>query len=330
LQLGYNFAFKGISASVGYTYSQLWPGLGLAASYNRGPRGGLNIDGLPQIFTEQSVVGQATLSLPVLRSRRFGSASITFSYRFQHFGPVDTDPIAPDPSAQLTYWPEKGILSTVGMRLSYARLYSYRYSVSPEKGRTLGVALGVTDEAIGADFHTIGVSWWWVEYVPMPWKSHVLALRLAGGISRGNLARRAIFAVGGLPEQDLLQSLLNQAPVGGAYLRGYPPGAAWGDQYHLLNIEYRFPIAWLDWAPWTIPLYFRRLSAAVFCDVGHAFFGVFNLDRFRDFRVGVGAEVLLDIVIGYYQWLTFRLGYAYGIMAPGGHTFHFLFGVPFG
>ena len=68
----------------------------------------------------------------------------------------------------------------------------------------------------------------------------------------------------------------------------------------------------------------------MFCDVGHAFFGELDQDKFKDIRVGVGAEVLLDLVIGHYQWMSFRLGYAYGIMAPGGHTFHFLFGVPFG
>ena len=73
-----------------------------------------------------------------------------------------------------------------------------------------------------------------------------------------------------------------------------------------------------------------RLSGAVFCDVGHAFFGEFDQDKLRDFRVGVGAELWLDLVVGYYQWLSFRMGYAYGIMAPGGHSFHFLMGVPFG
>jgi len=79
--------------------------------------------------------------------------------------------------------------------------------------------------------------------------------------------------VGGLPQQDLIQALLALAPVGGAYLRGYPAAALWGDQYHLLNAEYRFPVTWIDWAPWTLPVYLRRLSGAVFVDTGAAFFG---------------------------------------------------------
>ncbi|MFH2010334.1 MAG: BamA/TamA family outer membrane protein [bacterium] len=330
LSAGYNFATQGVSAGLAYSYAQLWPTIGLAGTYSRGPRGGLTIDGLPETYTEQSVLGQLTLSLPVLRSRRFGSGTIRLHYRVQHFGPVGQEPIPRDPSAQLTYWPEKGLLSNVGLRLSYSQLYSYRYSVSPERGRSLGISVSVNSEQLGADFHTVEVSWWWVEYLPMPWlRNHVLALRLAGGISRGNLARRGIFALGGLPDQDFIQSLVDQAPVGGAYLRGYPTGALWGDQYHLFNAEYRFPIAWLNWAPWTVPLYFRRLSGAVFVDVGHAFFGEFTQNTWKDFRVGVGAELLLDMIVGYYQWLSFRLGYAYGAMAPGGHTFHFLFGVPF-
>jgi len=61
--------------------------------------------------------------------------------------------------------------------------------------------------------------------------------------------------------------------------------------------------------------------------VGNAFFGPF---RTRDLKVGVGAELILDLVIGYYQYLTFRIGYAYGAMQPGGHQPYFVMGVPFG
>ena len=81
-------------------------------------------------------------------------------------------------------------------------------------------------------------------------------------------------------------------------------------------MEYRLPICWLNWAPWIFPLYFRLLSAAVFTDVGTAFFGEFDKDTIR---VGVGAELLVDVVIGYYQWMTMRFGYAYGLEKPGGH-----------
>jgi hypothetical protein len=311
-----------------YSYSGLWPSLGLSASTSQGPRGGLRLDGRPETFTEESLRMDASVSLPILRSRRFGSASLRFSYRLQRFEPVRAPEAAPDPGAILTSRPEHGLLSGGALGFSYSRIYGYRYSVSPEKGRSLGLSLGYYDPILGSDYRVLTTTWSWTEYLPMPWlHHHVLAIRLAGGFSRGNLLRRGMFSVGGLPYQDLLQAILDAVPLGGAYLRGYPVGAQWGDQYYLMNLEYRLPLLWLNWAPWTLPLYFRRLSAAVFTDIGTAFFGEF--DR-RKVRVGVGAELLLDVVIGHYQWMTLRFGYAYGLKEPGGHQYYFLFGVPFG
>ena len=37
-------------------------------------------------------------------------------------------------------------------------------------------------------------------------------------------------------------------PCLGASLRGYDPAVVYGEQYHLINLEYRFPICWLNWA----------------------------------------------------------------------------------
>ncbi len=328
LSASYNFSYKSVSANASYSYQRLWAALSASLSYSRGPRGGLTIDGHPEQFTEQNLLASASVSLPILRSNRFGAATLRFTYRYQRFNSVDEPAAPPDPDTQLLSRPEEGQLSGVALGISYGRVYGYRYSVSPERGRVLGVYLSYYDPHLGSDYQVLNVSWSWTEYLHMPWLAHhVLALRLAGGISRGTLYRRGVYTVGGLPGQDLLQALIDVAPVGGAYLRGYPSVAMWGDQYHLLNVEYRLPITWINWAPWTLPIYFRRLSAAVFTDVGAAFFGTMQRD---DVKVGLGAELLLEVVVGYYEPLTFRLGYAYGFMEPGGHSTYFLFGVPFG
>lgn len=328
LSASYNFARRSVAANANYAYSRFWPTWSAALSYSRGPRGGLVVDGAHEIFTEQNIVASSSLALPVLRSRRFGSATLRLTYRYQRFEAVGSPEVAPDPSLPIVSRPEAGQLSGVSLSISYSRVYGYRYSVSPERGRAIGLRFSFYDPTFGSDYRVVAGTWSWTEYVPMPWRhNHVLALRLAGGISQGTLLRRGLFTVGGLPGQDILQALLQLAPVGGAYLRGYPAAALWGDQYHLLNVEYRFPITWIDWAPWTLPIYFRRLSGAAFVDTGAAFFGPGHRD---DIKVGAGAEVLLDMVVGYSLWLTVRLGYAYGFMEPGGHTYYFLLGVPFG
>ncbi|MDX9999716.1 MAG: hypothetical protein RBU30_00325 [Polyangia bacterium] len=328
LSTSYYVPSQGFFFGASYGYSGLWPSLGLSASYSQSPRGGLKLDGRPETFVEENLRMDASVSLPVLRSRRFGSASLRFTYRLQRFAPAQATESPPDPGASLTSAPERGLLSGATMAISYSRIFGYRYSVSPERGRSLSLSMGYYDPALGSDYRILSASWSWTEYLPMPWlANHVLAIRLAGGFSRGNLQRRGFYSVGGLPYQDLLQAIIDAAPIGGAYLRGYPAGAQWGDQYYLLNIEYRLPLVWLNWAPWTLPLYFRRLSAAVFADLGTAFFGDFDRETIR---VGVGAELLLDLVIGHYQWMTLRFGYAYGLEEPGGHQYYFLFGVPFG
>lgn len=328
LSASYALATQGFYVGGAYSYTRLWPTLGLAASYSQGPRGGLRIDGRSEIFTEEHLRLDASVSLPVLRSRRWGSASLRLTYRVQRFAPTKPHDLRPHPESLIPSIPEAGILSGATLALSYSRVFGYRYSVSPEKGRSMGLSLSYYDPAMGGDYRVLSTTWSWTEYLPMPWLNHhVLAVRVAGGISRGNLMRRGVFSVGGLPNQDLLQAVIDASLIGGAYLRGYPPGAIWGDQYYLLNVEYRLPLFWLNWAPWTIPIYFRRLSAAVFTDVGTAFFGNFHREKIR---VGAGAELLLDFVIGYYQWMTLRVGYAHGFHEPGGHTYYFLFGVPFG
>ena len=121
---------------------------------------------------------------------------------------------------------------------------------------------------------------------------------------------------------------MNQAFVGSHYLRGYPPGVIGGSQYHLLNMEYRFPL----WNPergiQTLPVFLSHIWLAAFCDVGGAFQDKLDVD---ELVVGAGGEVLIRLMIGYFLPLTFRVGYAYGFMRKQGgeHQFFGLLGVPF-
>ena len=72
-------------------------------------------------------------------------------------------------------------------------------------------------------------------------------LSYEGGISGGDLKRRGVFYVGGFPEaEDFLRAALLNARPGQPRLRGYSAGVSYGDQYHVLNMEYRFPIVWLE------------------------------------------------------------------------------------
>jgi hypothetical protein len=113
---------------------------------------------------------------------------------------------------------------------------------------------------------------------------------------------------------------------GGPALRGYAPWSLYGDQFHLLNAEYRFPIAYLDRGVSTLPWWLGRIYGAVYADTGTAFFGDFD---FTKLKVGVGGQISIDTVVGYYVGSTLTLGYARGLMDGGKNQFYVFIGGSF-
>ena len=322
-----NFSLeKGVpSYSLVYAYNRLWPSIRLDTSHYRGPRGGLVLNGIKKTYVEQNWGAGAGVSLPVLRMRgHYGSISL--GYRFNWFRDGDETKILVGPDNLSPHLPEEGILSGVSLGLSYSNVERYAQSISAEKGRSIYVNLSVFHPTFGSDYQSTTITWAWTEYVDLPWADdHVLALRLGGGVGVGNLSRRGVFFVGGFPEQDVLRTLFGMDRPGGVYLRGYPPGFVYGNQYHLFNLEYRMPLFNIEKGFGSLPVYFTHVHAAAFVDVGNAFFGALEPE---ELKVGLGAELLLELIIGYALPTTLRLGYARGLMEEGGNEFHFLIGRP--
>jgi hypothetical protein len=315
-----------VSYGLSYAYERFWPSLGLDTGRSVGVRGGVVLDGIRQNYLEENYVGGVGLGLPVLRLPDH-SVTLSLGYRVNWFRNADAQTVIVEPGMVSPKFPEVGLLAGATLGATYATLQRYAWSVSNAKGRVLNVGLRMDHPSLGSDFQSTQLTYGWTEFVALPWFfDHVLALRLNGGISSGNLSRRGVFFIGGFPEQDIVRAVLDNTRVGGAFLRGYAPGVVYGDQYHLLNVEYRMPLFNIEKGFSTLPLYFTRVHGAAFADVGHAFFGRLALS---DLKVGVGAELLLEAVIGYYVPCTFRIGYARGLMDPGDNEFHFLLGTPF-
>jgi outer membrane protein assembly factor BamA len=209
---------------------------------------------------------------------------------------------------------------------SFSNSRSSTRAISPEAGRSISTSVSLFHPVLGSEAFQVAFRYRWSEYILMPWRHHhVLALSLGGGISASD-SGGDVFYLGGYNEQDILTALIGQSYLGGTYLRGYPPGVIGGSQYHLLNAEYRFPL----WAPErgisTLPVYLSHLWFALFCDVGGAFARDLDVD---ELLVGVGAEVLIRVVIGYQIPFTFRIGYARGVMDGGVDQFFAVLGLPF-
>ena len=302
---------------ISYSYNRFWPSIQLSTSRSEGPRGGLSLDGERLNYIEENYGAGLTIGLPVLRIPDH-AVTVSVGYRFNWFRDGDDNAVFVEPGMVSPVLPNVGVLSGLTTGLSYRNVNRYAFSISSAEGRQINLNLRVNNTALGSDYDSVQFTWAWAEYVDLPWLSHhVLALRLAGGLGRGDNTRRGLFFIGGFPEQNLIDTIIDIAPLGGAYLRGYAPGTFFGDQFHLLNVEYRAPLFDIERGISSLPIYVNNLHLAVFADVGNAFFG--HLDP-EELNVGVGAELLLEWSIFYVQPFTLRVGYARGLMGRGRKT----------
>ena len=62
----------------------------------------------------------------------------------------------------------------------------------------------------------------------------------------------------------------------------------------------------------TLPFFVQRMAGNLFLDYGGAF-NELDIENYRDqLHTGIGAELLIDMQIGYVTLLNVRLGYAKG------------------
>jgi outer membrane protein assembly factor BamA len=129
-----------------------------------------------------------------------------------------------------------------------------------------------------------------------------------------------LFSIGGFADLPLLDSFRSNLRQSGFRLRGYKPGQFAGNDFNLLNVEYRTPLWYADRGVSTLPFFMRTLSGAVFFDYGAAYDRLDLRDPLELFHAGVGAELWLDLVVGYYISGNLRFGVAKGLdaTAPSG------------
>lgn len=318
-----------VAFSANYSYGRFWPDLHVGVGRVLQPRGGLFLNGVERAYDEESWSAGVSIGLPLVR-KTVENLSMSLSYSF-NFTRIDSKLPAPDPNQISPRYPEVGRQAGFGLSIGYSNLRRYLYSVSVEEGRYFNFNLGISHRALGAQYDAYSASWNYGDHIPLRWvhkalRNHVLALTYSGGIAGGDLRHRGTYYLGGYPQQDILRSIFDFGRPGGATLRGYGYGSVFGNQFHVLNVEYRFPIVWIERGYNTLPIYFRRLHGRVFVDYGGAFTGPIALDKLK---LGVGAELLLELTYLYYFSAALQLGYARGVDAGGGNHVYFLLNNPF-
>ncbi len=227
------------------------------------------------------------------------------------------EPERPIPAALEPYRFRDGFLSETSLQGTYSDARRFVRSISPEEGREVSVGLRLAGPEIGSDYALKRARASVAQYVRVPFTRHwVVALRGAGGVADGTIGGRAPFELGGLSEPNALALLPGAIAAPNDQLRGYPRGALDGSGYVLGNLELRFPIANPTRGRSTWPLFLRRVHGAMFLDGGDAFDlpGEIRLAGHRlaadELRFGTGAELRLEVVLGYELRTDVRIGVA--------------------
>ncbi|MBI1909360.1 MAG: PD40 domain-containing protein [Deltaproteobacteria bacterium] len=187
----------------------------------------------------------------------------------------------------------------------------YPASISPEGGHRLNMNFMLTDEVLGSKAGLEQQLFWGEErlFLPLPWQHHVIALRSAGGIALGDQLFQGNFGLGGAIGEGFLTGTSSRV----FSLRGLPLVTFSRDRAMVISAEYRVPLFRLQRGLGTLPLFLNSAHLGLFADYGDAWnkdqkTGGF-VDFFKDFLLGVGAELRGDFVIGYHIPVTGRLGY---------------------
>jgi len=313
-ELGYAFGAEAPKISGAYAFYGMTPTLHLGVSHAVAPREeGYVVAGETRSWEQEVTHGSLALSASVPGIDRDHSLSV--AYEVLYAKPRDGSVIVADPSGPLPDVPRQYFRAGVRFGWSYSDVEWSVSGISAEQGRSIWASVSIDHPALGSDLTIAGFYYGWQEYLEMPWLDHhVLALRISGGVYVSDPPEQAAFYVGGYSEQNVVDALWNNVPMGMPSLRGYPVGRFSGDQCHLGRLEYRFPIWWAEAAYKTVPLFFRDLHAGVFTDHALVTFGA--LDR-GDWRASVGGELVWTFAFGYFMPITLRTGYARGLMAGG-------------
>lgn len=311
-------------ASGSYTFLN-WPiNVALAGQYTTYERTRSRVvasDYVP--FRERSWDGQLSLSLPVRSPEATHRLSLAYNLRWTEDAEPRVDP-PPNPDDISPREAFQGNFSSVVLGYSVSDTDRFANSISAEDGYSLGLSLRLRDHWTGASVKSMQVTGDGSLFLPNPLlDNHTLRLTGRAGFGRSDYRGREIFSVGGVPPQQTVTALINLLPQGGAWLRGFEPGALRGEQYYLGTAEYRMPVYDVEMGFDTLPFRLGRLMLAGFSDYGTAFNGAFEE---ANFHLGAGAELRLSVTLGFAVPASFRLGYAHGFGKLGMDDVYFYFG----
>jgi hypothetical protein len=222
------------------------------------------------------------------------------------------------------------LLPSLNVSWSYGSAVGTLWSVGAEFGWNASFTASLTHPMFGGTDSAMAASGAAAFYRRMPqWFSwmrhHAVAIRTSGGMSAGSSPTLGPYFIGGFYDPPLFDTFRNLLVQGGVVLRGYAPGSNVGRHFTLTNAEYRFPILNVDRGPSTLPIFFNRVTAAAFVDIG----ATMNTFESIPWKVGAGGELWFDTFLAYVAGVQFRVGYARGFQEGGAHQVYFVAAAPY-
>jgi len=190
-----------------------------------------------------------------------------------------------------------------GWRVAAAR--GYGYSISLEDGWSATSGVEWAREAWGAEGNGGALTLDARRYQPVRPRHAVIALRTAAATTWGDDRERRIFSASGQAAQPGGFRFGSDA-IG--LLRGVEDDQVIGRHAAVVNVDYRLPLRRFDRGWGTLPIFARVLHGAVFADVGHAWDARFTAS---DVTASFGAELSLDVVLGFHFPVTVTTGAAW-------------------
>jgi WD40-like Beta Propeller Repeat len=314
-----------VNVAGSYFYGGLRTPLRVSAARTIADRNGYRIDGRNRPYRDEILSATSSISVP--GQRKPGSAwFLSFDYSLDWTRLVEKPDDSPDPNDILPRKPVTDFVqSGLGVRLSYSSLDGTLHGVGPQTGTDLSLSTRMDLPELGAEYRalTVGYSARW--FGQLPWGfggagdgvgyRPSVAMRLGGSLRTGDLVRTASFGLGGFPEQDLVQAVIDRTRAASTgILRGYPARTVTGNQVHLLNGELRQLVWNVERGVSALPFYVQRLHVAALWDAGAAWD---NEPTARSFRTAIGGALRLDVIFGYFVTGTFELGAARGLTDEG-------------
>jgi WD40 repeat protein len=306
LQLGADYGYGGERTS-----------LRIAGARSLVKRAGFRINGHNTPYVAEVWGATASIGLPSeTRTDRSWSAALDYSVDYERL--VSSQFTGFDPNQSLPHPPLLPVVySGFAARVFYGDIKGFTFQLGPQTGQDFSASLRFDHPALGSSFEDFTLSYAYRVFRHVPFRdTTTFAMRLTGGVHTGDLAQPNFYSLGGQPQQDVAQSILDSTRAAfTGYLHGYPSRSVTGSQFHLANLELRQNLTRVEHGVETLPIYLQRMHAALLVDVGTAWSGPYDVSE--DLKVSVGGVLRLDALFGYFVPGTLEVGYAHGLTGGG-------------